>query len=238
MAGLGPTGLLALLWLSAPGLAGLYLLYELGAISAWLRGLGPAGWFIYTAIFLVMSGLGLLPTTAQAILGGWVFGPWKGLAAALLAFGGAAATGFLVTHTIAGDRIRKLLESREEARAIRDALIGRGFWRTTGVIALLRIPPQSPFAFTNLVMVGCGAPLVPFILGTILGLLPRTALIMFAAHAAAMTGAEDIQSFVTQGPGWGVAVAGIAAVLAVMAVITAMSRKALAGLNVDPTAIR
>jgi len=61
---------------------------------------------------------------------------------------------------------------------------------------------------------------------------------MGAAHAAALTGAKDIQSFVTQGPGLGVALAGVAAVLIVMGVITVISRKALASLKVDPAAIR
>ncbi len=235
---MGPAGLLAAFWLTAPGLAGLWLLVELGPLSRWLSSLGPAGLFVYAGIFLVSSGLGLLPTTAQAILGGWVFGPLRGILAGSAAFAGSALIGYVIARTIAHRRIMALIETRPEARAIREAILGRGFWQTVGMIALLRLPPQSPYAFTNLVMVGCGAPLLPFILGTVVGLLPRTLLLMVAASAAAQTGASDIQGFVTHGPGWPVALAGVAAIVVVLAVIGSVARSALAKLKVDPLAYR
>ena len=87
---LGPAGFLAFIWLSTPGIAGLFLLYELGTVSEWLHARGDAGLLLYAVVFMVTSGIGLLPTTAQAVLGGWVFGPVKGLSAAVIAFGGAA----------------------------------------------------------------------------------------------------------------------------------------------------
>jgi hypothetical protein len=62
---LGPAGMLALFWLSAPGIAGLLLLYELGTVSEWLRAQGNAGLLTYAATFMLASGTGLLPTTAQ-----------------------------------------------------------------------------------------------------------------------------------------------------------------------------
>jgi hypothetical protein len=42
-AALGPSGLLALFWLAAPGIAGVCLLYELGAVSEWLHARGDVG---------------------------------------------------------------------------------------------------------------------------------------------------------------------------------------------------
>ena len=235
---LGPAGILALVWLSAPGIAGLYLLYNLGPVSEWLKSMGTAGIVIYSLVFLFSSGLGILPTTAQAVLGGWVFGPVKGLLAAAVAFGGAAVIGLLITRAVAGRRVESLLETKREAVAIRDALIGGGFWRKVLMITLLRLPPQSPFAFTNFLLISCGAPTGPFILGTILGLIPRTALVMTLSHAAALTGASDIQAFVKDGPGWPVAVLGIAIVLIVMAIIGLIARKALFRLHVDPAILK
>jgi uncharacterized membrane protein YdjX (TVP38/TMEM64 family) len=236
--GLGPAGLLALFWLSAPGIAGLYLLYELGAVSEWLHARGDAGLLLYAAVFLVTSGIGLLPTTAQAVLGGWVFGPAKGLLAAATAFGGAALIGLLITRAVAGKRLECFLDTKREARAIRDALIGRGFFKTMMMVALFRLPPQSPFAFTNLVMVSCGVAAAPFLLGTILGMIPRTFVVMLFAYAAAQTGAEDIQSFVREGPGWPVAAGGLALMAMVMAIIGTIARRALIRLHVNPAAFR
>ena len=236
--GLGPAGFLALFWLSAPGIAGLCLLYELGTVSEWLHARGDAGLLLYAAMFAVTSGIGLLPTSAQAVLGGWVFGPAKGLLAAAAAFGGAALIGFLIARAVAGKRVERFLDTKREARAIRDALIGRGFFQTTMMVALLRLPPQSPFAFTNLVMVSCGVAAAPFLLGTILGMIPRTLVVMLFASAAAQTGAEDIQAFVREGPGWPVAAGGLALMVVVMAIIGAIARQTLIRLRVDPAVFR
>jgi uncharacterized membrane protein YdjX (TVP38/TMEM64 family) len=235
---LGPAGVLAFIWLSAPGIAGALLLYKLGPVSEWLHAHGDAGLLLYAAVFMVTSGVGLLPTTAQAVLGGWVFGPARGLSVATVAFGGAALLGLLITRAVAGKRIERIFETRQQARAIRDALIGRGFLQTTMMVALLRLPPQAPFAFTNFVMVSCGVAAAPFLLGSILGMIPRTLVVMIFAAAAAQTGAEDIQAFVREGPGWPVALAGLALMAIVMSIIGAIARRALIRLRVDPAAFR
>jgi uncharacterized membrane protein YdjX (TVP38/TMEM64 family) len=199
---LGATGVLALFWATMPALAGIYLFVELGSLSDWLHAQGARGPLIYIAVFAIGSGSGVLPTTAQSVLGGWVFGPFVGLASAAIGYLGAAALGLAITRVVAGRRIERLLEARPAANAIRHALIGKGFFRTIGMIALLRMPPQAPFAFTNLLMVSCGAKAVPFLVGTVLGMIPRTLVLMVFASAAAQTGAHDIQSFVREGPGW------------------------------------
>ncbi len=231
---LGPAGLLAAFWLSAPGLAGLVLLYELGAAATWLRSNGETAVVIYAAILMVTAGLGLLPTTAQAVLGGWVFGVARGGVAAAVAFAGAALIGFVITRVVAGRKFEAWIEAKPEARAIRHALVGRGFVPATLMIALLRVPPQAPFAFMNMLMACSGVALGPYLLGSVLGMLPRTLMVMLFAQAAAQSGAADIQSFLRDGPGWPVAVAGFAALFVVMAVIGAIARRALARLHVDP----
>jgi uncharacterized membrane protein YdjX (TVP38/TMEM64 family) len=235
---LGPAAPLAFLWITAPAIAGIFLIVELGPISEWLRAQSGYGLLIYGAVFMVGSGLGLLPTTAQAVLGGWVFGATLGLSAASVAFAGAALIGLLITRGVAGKRIERIIEARPAAYAIRHALIGKGWFRATGMIALLRMPPQAPFAFTNLLMVGCGAAAVPFVLGTVIGMIPRTFILMVFASAAAETGARDIQSFIREGPGWPVALAGIVAMAGVITLIGFISRRALRSLHIDPTALR
>jgi uncharacterized membrane protein YdjX (TVP38/TMEM64 family) len=146
---LGPAGMLALFWLSAPGIAGLLLLYELGTVSEWLRAHGDAGLLIYAATFMLASGTGLLPTTAQAVLGGWVFGPAKALPAAIVAYSGAALLGLLITRAVAGSHIERLFDTRQQARAIRDALVGRAsskprrWWRSFACRLKLLLPLQT-----------------------------------------------------------------------------------------------
>jgi uncharacterized membrane protein YdjX (TVP38/TMEM64 family) len=111
--------MLALFWLSAPGIAGLLLLYELGTVSEWLRAHGDAGLLIYAATFMLASGTGLLPTTAQAVLGGWVFGLAKALPAAIVAYSGAALLGLLITRAVAGSHKGDFRKNRREVQMLR-----------------------------------------------------------------------------------------------------------------------
>jgi uncharacterized membrane protein YdjX (TVP38/TMEM64 family) len=205
---------------------GTLLLVNLGPLSEWLL-LHPAlGLAVFTLAFVLGAGLGFLPTYAQSILGGWVFGVALGLPAALVGFTGGGLLGYHVARRVSQDRVEERIEHNPKARAIRDALVGRGPWRTLLIVALLRLPPNSPFALANLAMAAAGVPLPAFVAGTFLGMLPRTAVAVALAAAAAATGAEDIQTFVRhRGPG--LLVAGVVGGMAVLGVIGAIARRAL-----------
>lgn len=226
---LGPTGLLGLLWASAPAIAGFVLLAHLAAVSEWFVSLGGMALPTYIGLFMVSAGLGLLPTYAQAIMGGWVFGFAAGFPGAMAGFTGAAIIGYAVTRLISGDRVREVMDEHEKARLIRAALVDRGFWGELGIVTLVRIPPNSPFAITNLVMASCGVAKLPFTLGTLFGMAPRTGIVAFVASAAAAsTGAEDIQAFVKEGLGPWVLIGGIAAMIIMLMVLAHIANKALA----------
>lgn len=227
MAGLGPAGFLALLWSILPGVCGTLLLVYLGPASEWLRSHGSTGVLIYVACFIVAAGVGILPTYAQAILGGWVFGLAVGLPAALVGFTGGALLGYMIARFVTGQRVASYIDSHPKARIIRDALIGRGTLKTFGTVTLLRFPPNSPFALTNLAMAAARVPVVPFILGTAVGMIPRTAVASYAAAAGAATGASDIQEFISQGPGPLILIAGIVCTIIVLAILTSISNRAL-----------
>jgi uncharacterized membrane protein YdjX (TVP38/TMEM64 family) len=223
---LGPTGLLGIAWTAAPAVCGTLLLAALGPLSEWLLYHRPLGLALYTVVFVLGAGLGFLPTYAQSILGGWVFGVGLGLPAALLGFTGGGLLGYRVARRVSRDRVLALIETNPKARAIRDALVGRSPWRTVLIVTLLRLPPNSPFALTNLVMATTGVPLPAFLAGTFLGMLPRTAVAVALAAAAASTGAEDIQTFVRhRGPV--LLLAGIVGGMAVLGVVGAIARRAL-----------
>jgi uncharacterized membrane protein YdjX (TVP38/TMEM64 family) len=223
---LGPASLLGLAWTAAPAVCGTLLLAGIGPVSEWLLYHRPLGLALYTAVFVLGAGLGFLPTYAQSILGGWVFGVAAGLPAALLGFTGGGALGYAIARRVSKDRVEELIARKEKARAIRDALVGRGPGRTLLVVVLLRLPPNSPFALTNLVMAATGVPLPAFVAGTFLGMLPRTAVAVALAAAAASTGAEDIQTFVRhRGPF--LLIAGVVGGMAVLGVLGAIARRAL-----------
>jgi len=134
---------------------------------------------------MVLSGLALLPTYAQAILGGWAFGIGVGLPAALAGFFGGSLIGYAVASRFASERAMAVLDEHPRWMAVRDALVGdgagSGFWRTLGIVSLVRLPPNSPFALTNLLMASVRVPRLAFALGTLIGMAPRTAVVLYLA---------------------------------------------------------
>lgn len=224
---LAPAGILGVLWATLPAAGGFYLLAKIGAIAELLEGAGSRGVAIYVAAFALASGLGLVPTYALSVLGGWLFGAKTGGAAALLGFTGGALVGWLVSRLVAQDRLRELCESHPKARVVRDALIGRGWLRTLGIVALLRVPPNMPFALSNLAMAGAGVPLSAYLPGTLIGMAPRTILMVAFAAAAASRGARDIQSFVKESDGKWLFIAGVATLVVVLAILARIGQAAL-----------
>jgi uncharacterized membrane protein YdjX (TVP38/TMEM64 family) len=223
---LGPTAVLGALWTSAPAVLGTLLLVYLGDVSEWLKAAGPWGWLIYVAVFVVSAGIGFLPTYGQSFLGGWTFGFALGFPGAMLGFVGGSVIGFLISRSVAKHKVQDVLEKNPKAKAVRDALIGQGFWKTLGIVTLIRVPPNSPFALTNLVLTSSGVGLLPYVIGTAIGMAPRTGIAVYIAAHFGEPG-KSIGDLLKNQPWWTVAL-GIAAAALVLGVIGAIANKALA----------
>ncbi|MSR69495.1 MAG: TVP38/TMEM64 family protein [Phycisphaerales bacterium] len=225
---------LGALWLTVPPLMGFWLIAQLGPVGDWLRERPEEGLTIFIAVFAITSGFGVLPTYAQAILGGWVFGATTGSAAAMCGLTAGAAIGLFLARFISGGAIIALVDSNPRGAVIRKALVEASQGRTFFLIALLRLPPNSPFAIANLAMGAAGVRPLPMLAGTAIGMLPRTIVTCAFAATAAATGAHDIQELVVD-KGWIGLTIGIATLIVVMMIIAAIARKALkrAGLMVE-----
>jgi uncharacterized membrane protein YdjX (TVP38/TMEM64 family) len=214
---------LGLVWAVVPAVCGSLLLVYANRVGEWLRsheGNGPA---IYALGFILLSGLGILPTYASAILGGWAFGLAIGLPAALVGFLGGSVVGFVIARRASGDRVERIIAEKESWRAVRDALVGGSFLRTLGIITLLRLPPNSPFAITNLVLASVRVPLSAYVLGTLIGMTPRTAVVVYIATLFQGMTAEKAAK---QTPWWYYVIMGAASLL-VLLVIGAIAKAAL-----------
>lgn len=197
---LGPTGPLGLVWTVTPALAGFVLLASLTPLTSWLLANPGLGLALYVSVFIIAAGLGLLPTYAQAIVGGWIFGPHFGwpvaIAAALTGFTGASVVGYYVSVRIGGHRVEKLIDEHPRWGAVRRALLGGGFLKTLGIVTLVRVPPNSPFALTNLLLSTAGVKLAPYAIGTAIGMTPRTAAAVILATLAAQVGEQNLSQFI------------------------------------------
>ncbi len=222
------------LWITVPPLMGFWLIARIGPVGDWLRERPEDGLIIFTLVFAVTSGIGVLPTYAQAILGGWVFGATLGSAASMCGLVAGAAIGFFLARSISGGAIVALVDRNPRGAVIRNALVDANQGKTFFLITLLRLPPNSPFAFANLAMGAAGVRALPLLAGTAIGMLPRTIVTCTAAATAAATGARDIQQLVNE-KGWIALAIGLCTLVVVMMIIAAIARKALtsAGLSSD-----
>ena len=223
------SGILGLLWISLPPLAGIYILLDLEDIARFLQQDVSHGFWAYVAVFAITAGLGLLPTYSQSFLGGWVFGMQWGLLGAIMGFTGGAAIGYLFARLVTGDSVDRWIDRHPRGRVIRDALARGSTGRTLLIVTLLRFPPNSPFAMTNYAL---SATRVPFWIAraaTPIGMLPRTAIVCFLAAAAVSGGAENIKEAVENKPIWALVFA-IGSSVAAIAIMGRLANRALAKL--------
>lgn len=216
---LGAAGPMAAVAAAMPAIGGIVILGTLGIVGPWLRDHGSAGIALYVVALAVCSGLALLPTYSQAILGGWAFGFATGFPAALTGIFGGAVIGMLVARRAASDDVMKVLASRPEWLAVRNAMVGSGFWKALGMVTLVRLPPNSPFALTNLALGSTRVPWGAALLGTVIGLSPRTAAAVWIAASVQSLAATEAKDAVKERmPEW-IVIGGIGLSLVVVVVI-------------------
>jgi uncharacterized membrane protein YdjX (TVP38/TMEM64 family) len=161
--------------------------------------------------FGLAGGVALVPTYALSALCGWSFGAAVGLAASLAGFLSAALLGYGLGcltdrgHTVA------VLDATPKWRAVRLAMVKGGLGHEVLVVGLLRLAPIAPFSLTNVVMAAAQVRPLPYAIGTVLGMAPRTAVVVWAASRL-----SNVDAPLTQAP-WLYAAGGVVTVLVVLA---------------------
>lgn len=221
---LGPAGPLALMASTLPPLCGLTLLSLLPTISPWFHAHPGLGAVVFAVGFVALGGMSLLPIYVLSIFAGWTFKFWLGFPLTMTGSVGAALLAYAVNSRAAGNRVMVILEEHPRWDAVRRALIGSGFWRSLGIIALLRLSPTSPFALTNLLMASVRAPLGPFLIATLVGLAPRIGAVVWAAANASRLDFDDTNEV------WFL-VAGVVISIVLIAVIGVVANRTLRSLS-------
>lgn len=220
---LGAAGPLAVAQLVGPGVGGALLLGTITRVAPAVRhtGWGPPA---AAAAFAGLGGAGLMPTAVLSVFAGWAFGFRVGLVTTLLGFAGAAAVSFAYSRWLTGRRALEVVDANPRWRAVHRALLHTGWVRGTLIIALLRLPSLPPFGATTVALAAMRARWGPFLVGTVLGTIPRTAAYVFLASRAErlnLNAADD----------WWMLLASSVAALAVLALLTWMARRVLATLT-------
>lgn len=147
--------------------------------GSWLRENWQIGTLIYLLFVWLMCGFAVLPTNVVGILCGWAFGFPLGISLHMGAIVGAALISSFVLSPLVGNDFQVFLARHEKAKILHKALLDKNSRRTTLVITLLRLSPAMPFALTNLLMTAARVPLSSFLIGTFIGMLPRSAAVVF-----------------------------------------------------------
>jgi uncharacterized membrane protein YdjX (TVP38/TMEM64 family) len=225
-------------WCVLPLTCGLILLANIDSAHHWLGGEDLNAAMIFAASYAVLTGLGILPTYAATIVGGWVFGVELGFAACAAGYFGGSTIGFGISKLVCSDHVATWIDSRKRWRIIRKTILEENKWKATGIIALIRLSPSGPFAVTNLVLAACGAGWTEFLIGSSVGIAPRTLFACFMAASASATGATDIQTL-AKNQGYLAVIVGVVIFMATLAVISFIARAALdRALRDETTAIR
>jgi len=147
----------------------------------------------------------------------------------MIGFVGGALIGYTSGRLASGNRVDAIVAEKPRWKAVRDGLVGGTFLKSLGIVTLVRLPPNSPFAITNLVLASVKVPLAAYILGTAAGMLPRTALVVFLASKLQGELAEKASAK----PWWMIPI-GIAMLLGVFYILKVVAERALARLVVKP----
>ena len=217
---IGPAGPLAAVMVALPVVGGAVLLGFIRQLAPWLKSHASAGTFaLLVAAYAALAGFALVPTYVLEIVAGWVFGPTVGLVAALAGLTAAATVSYGLARAIVGDHVEHAAHENARCEAVRKSMVGSGPVRAALIVALLRLAPVVPFGATNLLMASVGCRLAPFVAGTALGTLPRTAAIVFVASEMSELEFKRHPDLFA---------AGLVATVFVVAVLGYLAKKALA----------
>jgi uncharacterized membrane protein YdjX (TVP38/TMEM64 family) len=227
---LGPAGPMTLITLVLPALTGFVLLANVQTVSEWFRSHGTLGIIAYVLLYAIGAGLAILPTWPISALGGFAFGAAVGVPSAVCGYVMGAVLAYEIGRVASRDRVEQIIQERPKWAAVRRALVGessnspRRFFKSLGTVILLRLPPNSPFAFMNMLLAAVRTPRPAFILGTAIGMAPRTSLTVMIGAGIKQALTKDAVNAAT--PKW-VYYGGIALSVVIVMIISSIAKAAI-----------
>ena len=122
----------------------------------------------YMAAYTVLVAMSLPGATIMSLAGGFIFGGLLGGALVILAATAGATLLFLAARTAAGDMLKR--RAGPTLKRIED-----GFHQNAlHYLLFLRLVPLFPFWIVNIAMAILGMRTAPFVVGTLVGIIPGT----------------------------------------------------------------
>lgn len=189
-------------------------------IAQWLREQGWLGVVYFTVVFAIAGTFTLATTYTTSVIAGWTFGFAKGFPAVIVGVVTGAIFCYLLSRRYAAGRVQEVFREHRKWDIVRRALLQESHLKTLWIVFLMRLSPVLPFGTTNVLLATTGVRLDLYVLGTVLGLLPRVGLVALAAAGAERLDLQSANS-------WWVLTAGLVATGICIVVMAVMGRRAL-----------
>lgn len=198
-----------------------------GTSSMWVDGfrdMGAARIPVFLVLTAVLAAYSLIPTHASSLLGGMFFGVAHGTAVALLGTLMAAGLGFSTLRFLLRDKALRALSHHPRAQVLHRELGQGHYLRSITLLALIRLSPALPFAATNLLMCTTGMRILPFLIGSLVGMAPRVVAVVWIGSSLPKL---DLSKAADQR----LLILGVLATILVLWILRTVSKRALSQLG-------
>lgn len=150
-----------------------------------VHGLGAIGYVVYTLGYAVI-GL-FVPASILTIGAGALFGVIGGSIVVLIGATLTATIAFLLARTVLRGRIERMVERNPKFRAVDRAVAREG----PKIVVLVRLAAVFPFLFVNYAFGLTGIRTTPYIISTLIGILPGTLAFVYLGAAGAAVATQN-----------------------------------------------
>lgn len=144
-----------------------------------LAEMSRSGWIFLFILISVPIAFSLIPNTLAGLLAGY-FAGWAGLAGMTVSFSLACIWGYFLGRIAGKNLLKDVIQIWPKLERHISAFRNNPGYLVSG----LRLLPAPPFAIGSLILVWLGVPFRTYFTGSIAGMLPRMALVVFASSMA------------------------------------------------------
>jgi uncharacterized membrane protein YdjX (TVP38/TMEM64 family) len=201
----------------------------LAAFLEWIRSAGLLGAALVVLAYIPAAIL-FVPASVLTLGAGFVFGVVKGAAIVSVGSTAGAAAAFLVSRTIGQKWVARRVAKRPALNAIFRAVHVDAF----RVVLLTRLSPVFPYNVLNYAFGLSAVPFRTYVLASWIGMLPGTLMYSYIGSAAQSV-ASLVSGTARRSPAQQVFfLVGLAATIAVTAIVTRTARRALGAIVSPP----
>lgn len=198
----------------------LWMIFPVGdwisSFRVWILSLGIVGVVAFIALYVVITII-LGPASALTLTAGLAYGFW-GFPLVILSATLAAGLSFMLGRYLMHGRVNRWIAKDKRLLALNEAVSSEG-WK---IVALLRLSPLIPYGLQNYLFSVTDIGFVPYVLATLIGIMPATALYVYIGSLGTTLGHAGVLQWLLVG-------AGLIATAIVAWVVGRRARAALLG---------